>query len=1731
MHTFKISVTTIDGVYNAVLEIKFEVVSVGYEPYKYVKTNLIAEFDATGKLNNSSNQSTWEDSSGQNVACNLYNFNYSSNGWIDNTLVLSGKSYAELNMTPFIQGVKNGFSLDILFKVKCVGNIDAKVISCKNPFTPYQGLEINTWKASMITKDSETASIQIQDDTWTKITYVVDRTNRLMSIYINGVISSATYLLPNDLSLETYTDEFTYDGKILLGGSRSTSGEVENNSVSEIKNLRIYDRALTDTEVLQNYIADITDEDEQMAVRNLNTTTEGMPTMAFVGNFDMMDENSERIAQISYNDPSSPSKTFVKDGCLISWQGTSSKNYPVKNYTIKLKDGGNPSLNFAPKDEWKPETRWTLKANYMDSSNANNIGLNKFIYDFFKPYPYPSQVTDPSTRANIDGFPIRLTINGEEIGIYTWNIDRYAYNNYGFVTYNDDYTVNRSSSIVSYEVGVNSTTGAGAFMDDSWDSIRSEFECRYNYRGEEDTVTETLSINGTTATVLKTGMHNELQALVTWVKNSTNDQFYGELTQHFSKRHLIDYYLIAYIFGMIDNLGKNMVLTTWGKDSLGNTVWYPSFYDCDSTLGINNSGIIAFDAGLDMADGDYNTSNSLLWTKLTTMFSKEIQERYKELRMPRTIDGVAAPAIFSYENIISYIGNEVIDTIGQKFYNTDARNKYLNAAGLQWLYLCNGTRKDFTERWLKERFVYMDSVYEFNYDTKAVIRSYAQGNLKLSLKTYSPQWILISFSDAASTKLKKYVSKEYYVDFEMLVNNGTDNNIEIYGCDNIMYIDGINGLDVRQLNIANATKLTELDISYNTRIEEIELGNNTYLTKLICNNCTNLGYQVDNRTLNLANCTTLRELNCSNTHIANVILSSVGGVIEALNCSNTDITSFTLIGQEYLTGLSLDGCLNLTELTVNNCDGLQSVTMVDTQLSKISITSCDNLDSLDISFTKALKIFDLSGCPNLKTLVMQGVSNAAITDLDLTYQLKLENLDISSCTYITNLTFGQYTENGVLKNYSALKTFKCDNSAIKSIRFGKNTAIPTYLDLAGLNLTDISFNSCVNVTDIRNINLVGTDSSPFNNCYNLVSITGNVKLIGSTTRAFYNCQKLVTLPTLDLSGMASTSETFALCPSLTMDHVTQILVNSKITGNFTTQWRMFYQCTGIVGTLSSNLFSLCTKLITISEIFNFCSGITGSIPVNLLSPMTLLQSCTYAFSNTSINGEVPQDLLRYNTEITVLDRMFNCTKITYVYLDDIFKYNTKLTSVYGTFASCANLQLSLTDNMFKYNRQLTSAGQLFCNCPGVVGNIPRNLFNIIPTTDGVGGAKLENIESFFTGTNISGTIPAYVSDTDKGLLDNLPLLKRAGSLFYGCTNLTGSIPTDFFKYNNALNTCNYVFSGCSGLSGVIPPNLLKGKTQVNTVGGMFKNCSGLISTIPIGFLDDCTLITDVSELFFGCSGLYGTIPERISTIQQQPSKIDPTIMEDVEVVSQYGLLDKCPNLLSTAYLFYGCAGLVSEIPPKLLLNGTKITSINSMFSRCYYLYGSIPAELLANCRSLLTAKEAFRDCVGLYNAVIDEDNPYAIPSALFKGCYSLTDVSYMFYMMDTGLPNASKLNGAIPPDLFQNNTKLNTIAQFLSSCVNITGELNSNLFQVNTKLTTATYAFYGTGITSLGTNLFSTCTLLKNLAYTFMNCTSLTGPAPEYWSETNPVKATTFTACFRNDTGLSNYSSILASWK
>lgn len=113
------------------------------------------------------------------------------------------------------------------------------------------------------------------------------------------------------------------------------------------------------------------------------------------------------------------------------------------------------------------------------------------------------------------------------------------------------------------------------------------------------------------------------------------DKFINELAEHFDLEYMATYFVMTEVFECYDSRGKNAMFASWGPQRAGGDyIWYPIFYDIDTQLGVNNTGIPSFDYNVDATeDGNYSTSDSVLWNNFYKYFkSSAIIAKYKHLR-------------------------------------------------------------------------------------------------------------------------------------------------------------------------------------------------------------------------------------------------------------------------------------------------------------------------------------------------------------------------------------------------------------------------------------------------------------------------------------------------------------------------------------------------------------------------------------------------------------------------------------------------------------------------------------------------------------------------------------------------------------------------------------------------------------------------------------------------------------------------------------------------------------------------------------------------------------------------------------------------------------------------------------------------------------------------------------------------------------------------------------------
>ena len=111
-------------------------------------------------------------------------------------------------------------------------------------------------------------------------------------------------------------------------------------------------------------------------------------------------------------------------------------------------------------------------------------------------------------------------------------------------------------------------------------------------------------------------------------------KFGAEFDKHLNREYCLNYYIMTELLHLYDSRGKNCMMATWGPiEEGGEYIWFPIFYDIDTQLGINNSGVPTWDYGVDPSDqNSFSTSDSVLWNNFGVVYDNAIQVQYQDLR-------------------------------------------------------------------------------------------------------------------------------------------------------------------------------------------------------------------------------------------------------------------------------------------------------------------------------------------------------------------------------------------------------------------------------------------------------------------------------------------------------------------------------------------------------------------------------------------------------------------------------------------------------------------------------------------------------------------------------------------------------------------------------------------------------------------------------------------------------------------------------------------------------------------------------------------------------------------------------------------------------------------------------------------------------------------------------------------------------------------------------------------
>lgn len=861
---------------------------------------------ALGRSNSEANPARWMNSG---IATIFRNFDWAAGGWDGSSLRLVNGSAITIPATFFSTDPMGlGGTIELELRTDSVLSASGAVVSCVDD--KGIGFVVTGKQAELRTASGAVVVTKFATGEFYRIAFVIQPKsgNRLLELYINGIRSGAVSYGQADTLLQV--------------ASKPIDVTSEHADV-RLRAVRLYNRALSDDELLSNYTASRPDASEVVKLYERNDVLgddgaismdklrrQGKSVLRIVGNVPLVNETNTKKFEVSvdiyFYSGFGKQYDFICKGAGLRIQGTSSTTYPRKNYRIYLDRkkkynttlivGGveQQELKYAFTPGAVPVSVFTIKADFAESSSTHNTGLAKLIDETFRRAGIltPPQKTSQGVRIAIDGFPMDAFFDLDGSGKNTY-LGKYNFNNdksgseevFGFV---------KDDKCMCLEFLNNSETLA-LFATDNMATFKTALEFRHPDGVEWDTASE----------AQKTAVRRLWKWIVSCKGNAT--KFKREVSDYFDVESLTGWYVLTEYFMMVDQRAKNMMLATW--DGLH---WYFLPYDNDTVIGERNDGKLVYDYTIDENTFDntigsyaYAGHDSLLWQLVREALPDKLHETAQKIR-----------ATMSKERVLEILNDQFMRNWSERVYNRDGEYKYLKPyieSGIDYLYCLQGSRYAHRTAMINDRFALLDAqhlagtyradalrlyfAHQFSSDRKRInITASERYYFGYGYTSKAPHVSGVR-ADAAGSK----VSLE--LDIDLIVNDPQN----IYGASRMAELDlsDVSAYIVGTANFDKCYRLSKLNVSCATGQTTL-----TAVTVAACRVLEELSVaglrSPSFRSLDLTGNPRLKKLDASNTVLTDIVLAN-GAPITELRLPET----LTTLRLRYLPKLTKEGLVGL----------------------------------------------------------------------------------------------------------------------------------------------------------------------------------------------------------------------------------------------------------------------------------------------------------------------------------------------------------------------------------------------------------------------------------------------------------------------------------------------------------------------------------------------------------------------------------------------------------------------------------------------------------------------------------------------------------------------------------------------------------------------------------------------------------------------------------------------------
>ena len=928
---------------------------------------LVLKLTAAGRSNAESEPAEWRYNDVQTV---FEGFDWQSNGWTGDALKLTNGANIEIGYKPFANdATTTGATYEMELTCSNVTDRKGTVVDC---MAGNVGFRLTTQEALMRTGAGSEVGTKFASGMTLKIAFVVQekKGNRLMMLYVNGILCGAKQYASTDSLLQAEPTNIRIT---------SESADVE------VRNLRVYNRALGDDEELANYMVDRPTSDEMVVLFEKNQVMDdegtdvdidklramGKSVMRIVGDVNLVNQTNNKKFEVPvdiyFYSAYGKEYDFIIYQCGLRIQGTSSTTYPRKNYRIyfsrstkygtKLYVNGVEVADF--KYSFKPGARpidiFCLKADFSDSSSTHNTGAVRVVNDIWKRCGWltPPQMAykgNYDVRIGVDGFPIDLFYDNNGTGENVY-LGKYNFNNeksgsgiiYGFEGiegFNDEAALKGGRNKCICLEFLNNSETLCLFGTSNMDTFDDALEFRFK-------------ADDTWATA-----HEDDKAAVKrlweWIYSCKGNptKFLNEYAEYFGNDSPFAWYLITDYFMAVDNRAKNMMLVTWdGK------IWYFIPYDMDTVFGERNDSVLKYDytitwETMDESIGSYAFAghDSVLW-ELVRGCPDKLREVADKLR-----------STMSLEYVLKVFNEEMMGNWCERIYNKDGIYKYIKpltegvttadgtTSYYDYLYALQGSRYAHRTFTIQNRFALLDSQYvcgTYRKDSFAAYFGYKFGSDNRKIRITASERYYFGYGYTSGTPHQSAVLAEdtgstvnLTLDTDLIVNDPQ----YIYGASRIMGLDltDVSHAILQTLNLNNCTALRTLDVSCAQA--------QTTLNALLVSGCRNLrtlsmtGLKSTAFTgIDLSNNTKLETLKAGRTALTGVNFAQGAPLTSVTLPATLQTLELRYLGKLRTSGMTLEGTDNITRFVVDNCPGIDWQTLYArcTNVKYLRVTGID----------------------------------------------------------------------------------------------------------------------------------------------------------------------------------------------------------------------------------------------------------------------------------------------------------------------------------------------------------------------------------------------------------------------------------------------------------------------------------------------------------------------------------------------------------------------------------------------------------------------------------------------------------------------------------------------------------------------------------------------------------------------------------------------------------------------